>query len=78
MLLQVYKILKSRKLKINNYNFTNSKCTIASSQVCNFAKLQNLEITNLQLNKLQVHICKFVQVCNITHLQNLEIANCKL
>jgi len=44
--LHVYKIKKFRKLQINNYNFTNCKCTIASSQLWKFTKLQNLEITN--------------------------------
>jgi len=44
--LQIYKIKKSRKLQIINYNFTSYKCTITSSQVCNFTKLENLKITH--------------------------------
>jgi len=49
-------------------------------QIYKITKPRNykLIITNLQLNKLQVHICKFVQVlqvCKFTKLQNLEITN---
>jgi hypothetical protein len=71
--LWVYEMKKNRKFQINN-----CKCTIASSQVWNFTKLQNIEIINyklqiLQLNKLQVCICKFVQVFKFTKSRNCNL-----
>jgi hypothetical protein len=58
--LHVYKKFRIRKLQINNYNFTNCKCTIASAhlQICaslqiykikNSIKLKNILITILQI-----------------------------
>jgi hypothetical protein len=79
------KNLKKFKLIVTIYNFTNCKCAFASSQVCNSTSLQvykitksrnyKIIVTNLQLNKLQVCMCKFVKVCKFTNSQNLEIAN---
>jgi len=52
-------------------NLTNCKCVFASLQVYKIKKIRNykLIITNLQLNKLQEHICEFVQVYKFANIQ---------
>jgi hypothetical protein len=75
------KNLENCKLVIKILHFINCKCVFASLQVYKIKKSRNykLIITNLQLNKLQERICKFVQVYKFANIQSykLHVLVCK-
>ncbi len=55
-------------------------CKLASLQVCKIKIKIKIKITNIQFDKLQVHVCKYEKLQNyqITKLQNIKLQSYKL